>query len=180
MTKAILKFKNKYREINTKTNPITPEDRTVSRRVLTATDKSLNNPVCNPAGNLSACELAYSLTEAATSIVEARAVLVTVRLTDGALLKRPMVFSSSNCNVILAISESNSCPPLTSLRRTNFFTVATSGATPIPRSSMSPSLALREPPGKSSRLRVSALVTSDKVTCRAAITCGSTSTHNSH
>tara|TARA_B110000211_G_C13582123_1_gene336728 strand:+ start:292 stop:501 length:210 start_codon:yes stop_codon:yes gene_type:complete len=49
--KATRTFKNKYNESRSKNNPIIPDDFTVSSRVLTFFEKSLNTLSFKPVGN---------------------------------------------------------------------------------------------------------------------------------
>ena len=137
-------------------------------------------PTLMVAGNSARKPSANSRTASATSMVEASEVLVTVRLTDGLPLKRPSVSASSSRNSISAISPSCNCPPLSLLLTLICAISSGSGATPIPRNRMSPSLAFREPPGKSRRLlRIASSTCPSDILC-AASTNGSTSTHISH
>ena len=122
----------------------------------------------------------YCLTASATSRVEARAVFVTVKLTDGSPLKRPIVFASSKRRLTSATSDRVNCPPPVFPRNTSSPTASALGATPMPRNRISPSAACKEPPGKSCKFCVKAFCTSVSDTFLAAISCGSTITHNSH
>ena len=86
--RATLKLSNRHSAANTMSKPTTAEDLTVLRRVAKYTEVSVWVASRAPGGRARSKSWLKARMAAATSTVEALAVLVTVRLTEGWPLKR--------------------------------------------------------------------------------------------